>query len=57
MKTYKIQVTEQHGYIYHVEAEDKEQALDKYYEWTGVTEIRKERIDETVDSVELCDDQ
>ena len=56
MKTYKIQVTEQHGYIYHVEAEDKEQALDKYYDWTGVTEIRKERIDETVDSVELCDD-
>jgi|TARA_R100000479_G_scaffold176354_1_gene130407 hypothetical protein len=52
MNTYEIQVTVQHGYKYIVEAEDAEQAVDKYYEWEGVREIRNELIDEIIDSVE-----
>ena len=55
MKTYEIQVTVQQGYKYNVEAEDKEQAMAKYYDWSGVTEIRNELIEETVDSVEVAD--
>ena len=57
MNTYEIQVTVQHGYKYIVEAEDAEQAVDKYYEWEGVREIRNEVIDETIDSVEEIDDE
>lgn len=56
MKTYEIQVSVQHGYKYIVEAEDAEQAVDKYYEWEGVREIRNEVIDETIDYVEETDD-
>jgi hypothetical protein len=52
MKTYAIQVTVQHGYVYHVEAKDADQALEKYYDWEGVSEIRNEVIEETVDYVE-----
>ena len=52
MKTFEIQVTVQHGYKYLVEAEDTEHALDKYYDWQGVKEIRNELIEETVDYVE-----
>jgi hypothetical protein len=52
MKTYEIQVTVQHGYRYLVEAEDADHALDKYYDWEGVTEIRNEVIEETIDYVD-----
>jgi hypothetical protein len=57
MKTYEIQVTVQHGYKYIVEAEDSDQALNKYYDWNGVTEVRNEVIEETVDYVEEIDDE
>lgn len=57
MKTYEIQVTVQHGYKYTVEAEDSNQALNKYYDWNGVTEVRNEVIEETVDYVEEIDDE
>ena len=58
MNTYEIQVTVLHGYKYIVEAEDAEQAVDKYYESEGVTEIRHEVIDETIDCVdEVVDDE
>lgn len=52
MKTFEIQVTEQIGYLYQVEAESKEHALDKYYDWQGVKEIRQDKIDEQLDYVE-----
>lgn len=57
MKTYEIQVTVQHGYKYLVEAEDADHALDKYYDWNGVTEVRNEVIEETVDYVQEIDDE
>ena len=55
LKTYEIQVTVQQGYKYLVEAENEEHALDKYYDWTGVKEIRNEIIEELVDYVEEVD--
>jgi len=55
MTTYEIQVTVQHGYKYLVEAESTEHALDKYYDWQGVKEIRNELIEEHIDHVEAVE--
>ena len=59
MKTYLIEATETRSTLYHVQANDIEEARDNFYDWINVTEVTQRASDyitEEVDNIKEVTD-